>query len=345
MDDLYNYAAITTKIRAMSGKLLTDDDFKEIVSLSNVTSVEAYLKKLPAYQKIFEDFTDPEIHRGRLEFILERSLYDDFSKIYLFTDSLQRKFLQHYARRFEIKFLKKCVSNAFVNQQVEKDNLIFKDFFNQYTSLDLERLCRCQTIEEVLDAVHTTAYYPVLYDQYSSHADLFDYETALDLFHFRSMWDKKKDVVLNKNLDILKHTYGTKFDILNLWYIHRAKKYFQLENVDIYALTIPILYRLKKEEIQNLVNSQSEQEFQNILARTYYGRKYKSILTEELGDTYVRICKDVLRTEARENPYSIATVYYYLYRKEHEISRLTVAIECVRYQVNSIDAMKYVLKY
>lgn len=60
---------------------------------------------------------------------------------------------------------------------------------------------------------------------------------------------------------------------------------------------------------------------------------------------YVRICKDVLRAEARENPYSIATVYYYLYRKEHEISRLTVAIECVRYQVNSIDAMKYVLKY
>mgnify|MGYP002742863092 CR=1 FL=1 len=44
MQKLIAYSAISTKIRAMQGKLLTDSDFKEIAESSSVTEALTVLK-------------------------------------------------------------------------------------------------------------------------------------------------------------------------------------------------------------------------------------------------------------------------------------------------------------
>ena len=44
----------------------------------------------------------------------------------------------------------------------------------------------------------------------------------------------------------------------------------------------------------------------------------------------------------RDSPYSVAVIYSYLYNKEHEVNRLTIAIECVRYGVQHDEAMRYI---
>ncbi len=43
--------------------------------------------------------------------------------------------------------------------------------------------------------------------------------------------------------------YGEKFDMLNLQFIQRSKRYFSMEPAAIYALLIPMNYKLRKEEI------------------------------------------------------------------------------------------------
>ena len=40
--------------------------------------------------------------------------------------------------------------------------------------------------------------------------------------------------------------YGEKFDMLNLQFIFRSKRYFNMAPADIYALLIPMNYKLKK---------------------------------------------------------------------------------------------------
>ena len=52
--------------------------------------------------------------------------------------------------------------------------------------------------------------------------------------------------------------------------------------------------------------------------------------------------RDILEKEARKDPFSVAMIYSYLYHKEHEVNRLTIAIECVRYGVHSDEAMRFV---
>ena len=112
MNSLLEYSGVVTKIRAMQKNLLTDDDFREIVAMPDVAAVESYLKKNPAYAEAFGNINESDIHREALEAVFGSIVYRDFAKIYNFADPDQEKFLKKYARRYEIKLLKKCLKYA-----------------------------------------------------------------------------------------------------------------------------------------------------------------------------------------------------------------------------------------
>ena len=51
---LLHYSGLTTKVRAMSGKLLAQEDFLQLGSLKSVPEVIAFLKKKPSYAFFLE---------------------------------------------------------------------------------------------------------------------------------------------------------------------------------------------------------------------------------------------------------------------------------------------------
>ncbi len=51
---------------------------------------------------------------------------------------------------------------------------------------------------------------------------------------------------------------------------------------------------------------------------------------------YAAIMKHILSSESRQDPYSVATIYSYLYHKEHEVNRLIIALECVFVTVSAL---------
>lgn len=91
-----------------------------------------------------------------------------------------------------------------------------------------------------------------------------------------------------------------------------------------------------------LVEATSKEEGEQIFSRTWYGRKYQQLNLISMEELYNSLLRTVLEKEARKDPYSVAVLYSYLYHKEHEVNRLTIALECVRYQVDPDEAMHYV---
>ena len=63
--------------------------------------------------------------------------------------------------------------------------------------------------------------------------------------------------------------------MLNLQFILRSKRYFSMAPADIYALLIPMNYKLKKEEIRAIVEAATYEESQQLFRKTYYGKKYE----------------------------------------------------------------------
>lgn len=345
MSGLLSYSGLSTKLRAMESTFFTDRDYRELCELPTVTSAVAYLKQRPGYQNLFQDFDENTLHRGQIEKLLRYSVYLDFTKLYRFSNLEQRKFLKLYFRRYEINLVKTCLNNIFDHRNVSLDYSLFRDFFEQHSQLNVTLLTESTTVEEFLSNLRGTDYYEALKKlENMENPTLFDYEMAIDLYYFGAIWKNKDKILTKKDLEEITRAYGHKFDMLNLQWIYRSKRYYRMSNADIYALLIPVRYKISPEEIKNLVEADTIDIFEQRLSKTYYAKKYKGYNTQTFEKMYAEIMKYVLSTEAKRNPYSIAIVYSYLYHKEHEVNRLIIALECIRYQVSPAEAMTHISK-
>ena len=345
MSGLLSYSGLTTKIRAMQSHLLNDQNFREIVELESVPQAVSYLKQHKGYEDLFEGYNEADLHRGQIEKMLRLTVYRDFSKLYRFANVEQRKFLALYFKRYEVSVIKECLNTVFDHRDVVLNLSIFDEFFNKHSQLDINLLASSRTIEELIANLKGTEYYAPL----SQLADierptLFDYEMTLDLYYFAQMWKDRSKVVTKRDLEELTAAWGSKFDMLNLQWIYRSKQYYHMTAADIYALLIPVNYKLHKKDIAALVEAETMTAFESLLDRTYYGRRYEKLNSHTLEEMYSSIMKHVLSGESKADPYSVSTIYCYLYHKEHEIDRLTTVLECIRYSITPEDTMRYISK-
>lgn len=117
-----------------------------------------------------------------------------------------------------------------------------------------------------------------------------------------------------------------------------------MSSADIYALLIPVHYRLSKNDITALVEASDLEEFRRALDATYYKKRFPELAPEKLEEFYNLNLKTVIEKEARNYPHSVIVIYSYLYHKEHEVDRLTTAIECVRYGLSPAETLDYIHK-
>ncbi len=112
----------------------------------------------------------------------------------------------------------------------------------------------------------------------------------------------RKKLFKGNDLDEITKAYGEKFDMLNLQFILRSKRYYKMEPAAIYAQLIPVNYKLKKEEITAMVEATSSEEGEQIFNRTWYGRKYQQMNLISMEELYNNMLRTVLEKEARKDP-------------------------------------------
>ena len=342
MRNVMSYSGIVTKVRAMQAKLLTEKDFENIANLKSVPEAIDYLKEKPAYADYVNRMDVSLYHRGNVEKVLYQSLFDDYTRIFRFAGMEQKKFLKIYWKRYEIDLINYCLRIIFNHYDKPFDLEYKKEFFDKYSQISIDKLITSRNIVELVDNLRGTEYYaPLQKLRDAEDANLFDYDLALDLYYFSSMWKKNKRLLKGKELELYTRDCGTKIDLLNIQWIYRAKKYYHMLPPDIYSLTIPIHYRISVEEFKMLVEAPTLEEFERQLGTTYYAKKLVGFEGKKLEHIYKECLKRLYLSDRRKNPYSIATVNTYLFLKEEEIYKLTTALECIRYGLSSRETLGY----
>lgn len=347
MGDLLSYSGITTKVRAMQSHLITENQFREMAGLSTVSDAVDYLSHLKAYQGLFSDLEGTGLHRGAIEQRLILSLYQDFAKLYRFSNLNQRKFLDLYFMHFEIDILKKCLRNAIGDDQPDIDLSIYEDFFKNHSKLDLMKLTASRSLSDFVANLEGSVYHGLLSGLTDTREPtLFDYEVHLDLLYFKTIWKVMGKHLKKEEKELLTRCFGSKLDLLNIQWIYRSKKYYHLQPADIYALLIPTNYHLNKEQITKMAEAGTMEEFYAVLKTTFYGRKtnIETFDAPDLEQLTMAVLDKIYRSTSRQNPYSIATLNSYLYFKEEEIQRVITLIESIRYRLNSDEIISYVVK-
>lgn len=343
MGGLFAYSGLSTKIKAMQAKLFTDAQYEEIAALKNVMEVVEYLKKYPAYRAIFAG-TEGELHRGKIEELFQQAIYQDFQKIYSFANMEQRKYLDLYFMHYEILFLKHCLRLLFDKKKINMDITRYEVLFANKSKLNIKELVSAESLDDFIARLKGASYYDVLNKiGDTGKRTLYDYEMALDLFFFQTFSKAERKFSKGNDKKALSEIYGKEMDILNIQWIYRAKKYYAITQADIYAMLIPVHYRLKKPVILKMVEAASAAEVMEVVKETYYGDYFKESAEVSVEKLYRRALNHFHNSAVRRYPYSIACMDTYLYKKEQEIDRLTTALECIRYDLEVGEIKDYVI--
>lgn len=335
---LLSYSGVSTKVRAMKSHLISDRQLREMAALEDVRSAADYLKNQPAYADIFSDLDDTRLHRSYIEQLLILSTYRDYTKLYRFSNLAQRRFLDLYFNHYEIMIIKRCLRNVMSHTHADLDLSVFRDFFERHSRIDLIRLSQVETMPDFLSVLEGSVYATALNSlPENPPTTLFDYEMRLDLLYFKTLWKIDK---------ILEQSFGCQLDLLNIQWIYRSIKYYSLSAADIYALLIPVNYKLKTNEIQHMAEAATPEDFFAILRDTYYGSLSPAALEEkpDLDALHEQVMNRIYAGNSRKHPYSIAVLAAYLYFKEVEQQKIITTIEGIRYGLGASEIISLVMK-
>lgn len=339
---LLSYSGVTTKVRAMSGKLMNANDYRNLAAMTSVQEYVNFIKQRKAYAAIFAQVNLDTLHRGDIEKLLTKGIYQDFSRIYRFSNSKQREFLDLYFMRFQVQIIKSCLRMIFDNKNPELNLSLFQTFFMKHGKMDLIKLTSATTIDEFVANLKDTVFYqPLSRLSVIENPTLFDYEMQLDLFYFVTIYKSCPKHLSGDDLELIQHSFGLQIDLLNIQWIYRAKKYLKLSSADIVKIIIPIHHKLKQYQIRKLIEAESILMFEQELNQTYYGNKFTTLENYSLEDAFSQLQEKLNKTDSRKKPYSVAVMKEYLYNKEKEVKKLTTALECIRYGYGSKEIEQY----
>lgn len=343
MGNLLAYSGIVTKLKAMEAKLLKPENFEEIASLRSVLDVVAYLRENSSYADVLNLLDESKLHRGDIEKILTRELYHDYSKIYRFCGLKQREFLSLYVKRYEIDLINYCLRIVINRYDVPFDLNYKKEFFDKYTQISIDKLITSHTTDELIENLKETEYYePLRRIRDNVSVTLFDYDLTLSQYNLSSIWKTGKKILKKKELEIFIKECGTKIDLLNLQWIYRAKKYYNMDLANIYTLIVPIHYKISADLVKEMIEAPGIEELEALFRKSYYAERYDFRRELTIEQMYTECLDRLYRAERRQDPYSIAAINTYLFLKEEELRKLTSALECIRYGLSSGETLAYI---
>ena len=98
---------------------------------------------------------------------------------------------------------------------------------------------------------------------------------TLDLYYFSTIWKQNSKLTKGKTQVLLTRSLGSQIDLLNMMWIYRTKKYYQMPEASTYALLIPVTYKLHDSDIRAMVSAADNRALEEAIQKTYYGRRFR----------------------------------------------------------------------
>lgn len=165
----------------------------------------------------------------------------------------------------------------------------------------------------------------------------------IDASYFEQVWKEIQEFPGKKMRKLLQEVFGTQIDWMNIMWCYRAKQFFHQSPQDIEKMLIPICYRLRQAEFQQLLMAEQMEEFRRILGSTAYFKGREALIRLQDEISYHKVMEKMYQRLCRKYPCSMAPVFYYFYKKEQEIQHLTTALEGIRYQLSAKDIRELIL--
>ncbi len=342
----FSNKAILAKARAMYGNRLTEDDYNEMLRKRSVSEVAAYLKGTKNYADALSNINEATIHRGQLEAMLRRDLFNRYVKLCKYENAKGREDFYYYiVRESEIDQILRCIMLLNAGEP-EKLIIDLPGFLISHASFSLLELAKVRSYEELLEALHTTPYYEVLKKFPPDEKGQIDYtrcEVALKTLSYSHLIELARRSFVGKTEDEILEIIKIDIELTNLNIIFRLKTYFHKTPEEIREYLYPFSCKISPSKLNQLVEAEGKDDFLKAFYETRYGARVKDRDYLFIEDYTKRVNYLYNRHLLRFSIQAPSVLYTYVILSKVEISNIISVIEGIRYDVPTAEIQKLLI--
>ena len=271
--------ATVARIRAIYGKRLRTEHYKELITKKSVPEVAEYLKRNTRYSGVLASIDTNKIHRGFLEDILRKSNFEMYVRLCKFQKLDEEPFYRFLIEYDEIAE----ILNAILYLNAGASGSYIADlptFLLSRASFDLLEIAKIRSFKQLLNVLSRTDYYPILKDvkvDESGKVDFTKCEMKLRTHYLKKLLRTVERDFKGQAREELKHQIEVQVDLINIINAYRMKNAFNAGADEIKKNTLPFYGRISVKKEDKLFEARDIEEFLAILSRTIYGRQLDDI--------------------------------------------------------------------
>ena len=269
MTNLFRYAAINSKLKVRQRIFLDKKDYEAVLDFTTISQMAKFLKDRVDFQEGFRGIDSTYTHRGDLEVMLHRYEVTEIEKMIYYFSGSYRGFFKILLMEYEIFDLQ------LILQRIAKgeDLGAIKEHFvhsRKYSKLDYEILLNAKTVPQFVEALKGSVFYNPLktLTLRDTTQREFHMEMKLYLLYYQELMKRAKQLD-KQDSEIAQDIIGTIIDNINIRWIYRASKYYQVSPEEILIYVILGGKKLTYPKLKGLCYAKSIDEFKK-MAEKYF---------------------------------------------------------------------------
>lgn len=251
--------AAVAKAKAVYGTLLKKEDYENLVHRNSVGTAVSYLKGTPRYGAVFSGYDGAALHRGQIEQLLGKSVFESYRRIRRFS-APSGGIMDFYLKEREAEQLSKAIA-AVVTGTQDRFFLSFPDYLLDRVGFDPKAAAQAKDGRALLAAVGGTIFEKPLAPLLNAELpDLNRCVTAVHAGLLSWTFAALSESCRGKELERLKSFFLRRADCENVLICYRLRRFFDAEPERIRPLILPFRYRVKPREIDEALAAQNSSE-------------------------------------------------------------------------------------
>lgn len=335
---------VLAKARTMYGRRLKMTDYSELLKCRSVGEVAGYLKNHTVYGKTCAGIAESEVHRGELESRLKQKLMEDYASLCKYEAQVDKTFSRSFIQHDEISILLDTVVRLNAEFPVKED-YFFPPYLLRGSQLNLNTLARAKNVDDLKSVIKGSPYEQLMspfLEEGNARIDYTELENVLYRYLYSGVMKTISKHFFGKAKQQLLSIYRSKLDLGNYVRIVRMKIQYGTDSDTAKKALLPT-GSFSEASLDKMLQGHTEEEIQNVLEHTEFGRKALRVRHVYLDEIPARMNYELCRHNIDFSIYPAVVLISYIFLSQTEISNIITIIEGKRYGLEAEEIRKLLI--
>lgn len=337
---------IIAKARAMYGRRLTNENYRELLECQTVGEVAGTLKRRTVYGKILAGLNENSVHRGQLEAKLKQKLFEDYALLCRYEIVIGDYFARYFIMHSEIEQILHSLMYLDAGKP-EEYLFVMPEYLNQHTHINLNALSRIKDFNALLEALNGTHYRKLLEPFNPENGEPFDFaaiENSLYTYLFSTIFEVIAKKTSGDTAKQLREIFNSYVDLLNYARIIRLKMTYDV-NPDFIHRSILPFGKISPRLIEEMIEAETEEQVTSVMRQRSAGKRFLNIPHIYVDEIPNRARYKICSHDIHFSTHSSVVLMSYAYLTQAEITDIVTIIEGIRYKLPPQEIEKLLTIY